>query len=416
MRRAGTQKAGTQKLAILTGVVLAAALGWQGGAAHAAVELTFGVGLRLASDSNPALVPASPTSSHRTTAALNLSFGLTSQTANSTLSIQATTGLEAARGAGSADVNGLNNPGVTLAYAHEAGLAEVTLDAGLASVNLGQAVAATEFQTGTGKRRTASLTAGLTWGKDAPFGAGLSAGVTDVSYLNTITPGLLGSRTLQLGATAHTDLSPVLHLAFGLSDSRFLQDGRPTRDTPGVQASLTLDRKTGTLSASLTSDHAPQGQRSTLSLQDQMTLPAGALSFSLGATRSASAKTYATGALAYQQDLPEGAVTLGLNRSVQDNAYTNAETILSGASAGYSHAVNPRASLALALNWAEQRDTATDLAVTNTNLSATWTQDLTADWALDLGYTRYMRHQDLVGKGQSDSLFITLHRAFSVRY
>ena len=43
-------------------------------------------------------------------------------------------------------------------------------------------------------------------------------------------------------------------------------------------------------------------------------------------------------------------------------------------------------------------------------------QTITADWALDLGYTRYMRHQDLVGKGQSDSLFITLHRAFSVRY
>lgn len=415
-------RSGVAPQAVLV-AVLAAALSGQGQAARAddGVELTFGVGLRLTSDSNPTLVPVSPGS--RTTTALDLSFGLTKVTARSTLSLQVTSGLANATGAGAigtAGVNGLNNSGLTLSYALTSGTADVTLDGTLNTVNLGQTGDVTDFQTGAGQRRTGTLTTGISWGKDAPFGAGLTAGLTDISYPDN-PAGLLASRDVQLGANAHTDLSPVLHLGFGVHDSRFSQDGVPTQDTPGLDASLTLDRKTGSFVASLTTDNSPQGQRTTLDFQHQITLPAGTLSYSLGATRSATAKTYAIGALTYQQDLALGTLNLGLNRAVQANAYTNAETLVSSANAGFTHAISPRASLSLALNWAEQRSTASTAAITNTSLQATWTQALTADWALDFGYTRYLRDQDQIGPlpslhGQSDSVFVTLHRNFSVRY
>ena len=86
------------------------------------------------------------------------------------------------------------------------------------------------------------------------------------------------------------------------------------------------------------------------------------------------------------------------------------------ASLGWRQAVTPSATLALSLNWAEQLDTATDLVTTNTNLSAVWSQSLTADWALDLGYTHRLRDRDLVGKASSDNVFLELRRDFSIRF
>ena len=77
--------------------------------------------------------------------------------------------------------------------------------------------------------------------------------------------------------------------------------------------------------------------------------------------------------------------------------------------------INPRATVTLALDWAEQRDTASGLASANTNLSATWTKDITTDWALDLGYTRRLSDQAGVGRGQSDAVFVELRRTFSLR-
>ena len=377
------------------------------------VELTFGLGLRLASDSNPGLTPVS--TGHSTTTALDLSFGLTQETAQSKLTLGLAGALAHYGGSGNTARNGLANPNLTLAYSHSAGDAEFTLNGGLTTADLGQAGAITDFQTGTGTRRTSTLSTGVEFGKTGPSGVAATAALTAVTYQDA--PGFLDSRTLQLGVNAHTDLTPVLHLAIGVHSSRFTQDGVAARDTPGLDASLTLDRKTGSFVASLTSDHAPEGQRSTLNLSHQLELSGGgALSYSLGATRAVTGSTYVIGALAYQQNLAAGAVTLGLNRAVQANTYTNAETVISAANLGFSHDVTPRGSLGLALNWAQQRDTASGLAIANTNLSATWTQALTADWALDLGYTRRMRDQDLVGFGQSDSLFLTLHREFSIRY
>lgn len=391
-------------------------------AADGGTLLTFGVGLRLASDSNPTLAPVSPGS--QTTAAINLSFGLIQNTARSKLALGVTGDLGQVTGADSFGASGLNNPGITLAYALTSGLADFTLNAALNTINLAQTNDVTVFQTGTGKRRTASLNAGLSWGNTAPFGAGLTLGVTNATYLNNPAAGFGDSTTVNLGATAHTDLTPVLHLGFGLNDSHFVQYGSATQDTPGGDVSLTLDHKTGSYVANLATNHTPQGQRSTLDFSNQMTLPAGSLYYSLGATRSAAGKTYAIGSLNYAKDLALGTLNLDLTRAVQTDTYTNAEVLLANANASYTHAVTPSANLSLALNWANQFDTGTTNNFTNASFSATWTQGLTADWALDLGYTLYQRNQTQVyqrnqaqvGFGQSNTVFLNLHRNFSIRY
>ena len=379
------------------------------------IELTFGLGLRLAYDSNPQLTPVN--TGHSTTTALDLSFGLTQETAQSTLALGLSGSLAEYGGKHTTTANGFANPNLTFAYTHTAKDADFTLNGALTTANLAEPANVTDFQTGTGTR---TISTGVDFGKAGPFGVGATAGLTTVNYQDA--PGFADSRTLRLGVTAHTDLSPILHFQVGLDTSRFTQTGAATRNTPGLDTSLTLDRKTGSFVADLSTNHAPEGQRTTFDLTRQLELAnGGALSYSLGATRAATRSSYVIGSLNYQQALPAGAITLGLNRAVQANTYTDAETVVSAANLGFTRDITARGALALALNWAQQRDTATDLAIANTSLSATWTQSLTADWALDFGYTRRLRDQDLLGpvtssRGKSDSLFLTLHRDFSVRY
>jgi hypothetical protein len=129
-----------------------------------------------------------------------------------------------------------------------------------------------------------------------------------------------------------------------------------------------------------------------------------------------SGKTYLGGTLHLARDLPQGTVQLDLSRDVTAGAETDAETVQSRASLGVNHAVTATASLGLSVNWAEQRDTLTGATAANTSLSVTWSQDLSADWALDLVYSHLVRDQDGIGRGQSDQVSLALRRSFSLRF
>jgi hypothetical protein len=377
------------------------------------VEMTFGLGFRAETNSNLGLDPVSAGRSSK--AGVNLSFGLISETPISRLSFDAAAGLLSGHGA-NLPSSGLNDPSLKLSYQRNAANADFNLSATLTDVDLTSARDVTDFDTGSGARRTASLSTGINWGTAAPLGFGLTAGVSDVRYHDTPSAGLTNSRSTRLGATARADLSEVLHLNLGLRDTHFEKDGAATRDTLGLDVGLTLARPQGELGLRLGFDDTADGQRNSLSFEHRIDLPRAALSYSLGATRGVTGRTFATGALNYMQELPNGALNLGLNRAVQSSSETDAETVQSSASLGWRQAVTPSATLALSLNWAEQLDTATDLVTTNTNLSAVWSQSLTADWALDLGYTRRLRDQDPVGQADSDSVFLELRRDFSIRF
>lgn len=373
--------------------------------------LDFDIGLRVQSDSNPDLTPVSPGTD--VTGGVDLSFSLTSETALSRLSLTGSLGLLSADEADG--TSGFSDPGLTLSYARTTATAALTLDVGLQDA-AGNNGAVTNFDTGTGRQQIASLNAALQLGTAGPLGFGLNAGVTDLRYRDTSDPALLDSRTVTLAGDLRRDLSPVLHLTLGLDDRRFDQDGADLRETQSLDLGLTLDRPTGALGLEVTAADTPEGQRLGASFEHQIDLAAGSVTYSLGATRGVRDRTYVTGALNYAQELPGGSLTLGLLRAVQPSPDTDAETLLLTSSLGYRHAVTPNANLALALNWAEQRDTSSDLATANTNLSATWTQSLTPDWALDLGYTHLLRNADTTGHGQSDQVSLTLHRAFSLRF
>jgi hypothetical protein len=392
----------------LTGMVLVSVL-WAN-AALADDGLTVDLSARLFHDSNPDLLPQGSPS--ETTGALDLSFGLIQETEVSTLALQGSLGLLDTENSPASD------PSLALTYDRLGANADFHVDAALQQSDVTSTTDITNFETGQGQRRVADLNAALNLNTSRPLGFGLTAGVSDISYHDNPSPDLIDSRTLDLGTTLRADLSTVLHATLGLSISRFTQDGQPDRDTTGYSAGLVLDRPTGPLSLQLLVEDTPDGQRERLGFDQQSDAPVfgGQLGYGLGVTRGVSGKTYLDGALHYGRDLPRGALRVDLTRDVTSGAETDSETVQSRASLGVSQEVTANSSLALAVDWAEQRDTLTGQTDANTTLSATWSQELTADWALDLGYSHLVRDQDEIGRGQSDQVSLALRRSFSLRF
>jgi hypothetical protein len=317
----------------------------------------------------------------------------------------------------SSDNAGLTDPRLDLTYDRLGANADFHVTGTLQQSDVASGTDVTNFTTGRGLRREVDLQSALNLNTSRPLGFGLTAGISDIGYHDHPSPDLTDSRTLDLGTTLRADLSSVLHVNLGLSGSRFTQEGLPDRDTVGYSAGVTLDRPAGPLALQLIREDTPDGQRDRLGFDQQVALPSGAeLNYGLGLTRGVTGKTYLDGIVRYAGDLPNGAISLELSRDVTAGAETDSETVQSRASLGVTHAVTPSADLALALNWAEQRDTATGATDANSNLSATWTQSITADWALDLGYTHVIRDQDPIGRGQSDQISVGLSRSFSLRF
>ena len=377
--------------------------------AETGVALDFNLGVGVQSDSNPDLSPAGSDSS--VAGGADLSFALTSETPLSSLSLQGSSGFDSADGG----ISTLNDPALFLTYDRTTANATLAVDASIRNVALEDGDV-TNFDSGIGRKRTATIATALEFGTAGPLGFGLNATAIDQQFRDSSNPELIDSRTLILGGHVRGDLSQVLHLDIGASDRRFFQEGADMRETASANLGLTLDRPTGSLGLQMTADDTPDGDRLGARFEQQMVLPSGSVTYSLGATRGVNDQLYTTGSLSYARDLPHGVLDIVLNRTVQQGADTDTETVLSTLRLGYSQPVTPTTILGLALNWAEQQDALNDISIANTNLSATLTQNVTPDWTLNLGYTYLMRQDDVTGRAQSDQISLTLERAFSLRF
>ena len=382
-----------------------------GAAAPAMAEdgLTFDLAAGLVHDTNPDLTPQG--SKAQTSGTLDLTFGLTRETEVSNLALQGALGLLDTQNPA------LSDPSLSLTYDRTGANADFHVTGSLQQSPVDSTSDITNFVTGQGLRRVTDLQAALNLNTSQPLGFGLTAGLSDISYHNHPSPDLIDSQTLDLGTSLRATLSPVLQADLGVTFSRFTQSGLPDRDTLGYSAGLTLDRPAGPLALRLTIEDTPDGTRDRLGFDQQVAQGSGGqLDYGLGVTRGVTGKTYLDGSLHYDHDLPQGTITLDLSRDVTAGAEIDSETVQSRATLGVSHAVTPTADLALALDWAAQRDTLTGLAAANTSLSATWSQALGPDWALDLGYSHLVRDQDGLGRGQADQVSLALRRSFSLRF
>ena len=308
--------------------------------------------------------------------------------------------------------------------------------------------------TGSGTRisRTARLI--FETGTSGPLGFGFELGTEVLGYSDTTDPGLFDSQTDDIALTSRLRLSPVAEARLRLSqedynDEALIPADRTTRalsfgvayeidpvttldviigtskidaaaagTSSGGFGTLTLNRAlaNGTASVILDRSFGVEGGRTTLSANRSMDLPSGTLAYSLGATRGELGDTEVIGSVAYSQTLPRGTLTASLDRSVGSTDAGNDE-LTTTANLGYTMALSPLANLSLELDYVAVDDAGSG-AVTGTTrsaLRAEYTRELTPDWNMSAGYEHQRESNDGSGSANSNTVFFTLGRDFSIR-
>ncbi|MEO5620099.1 MAG: hypothetical protein ABIQ85_04210, partial [Cypionkella sp.] len=353
-RHAGPQLAPSLLVALscLAGLPAERALAQEAGG----TSLSFGLSQRLEASDNLQLKASNPQSS--ITSATSLSFNLTKATPISSLALSASALLRLASGDGAAKLQrGLVEPNVKLSYERALATAAFSLTAGLRSTD----IAAGSFSiidpdtglpvdvvddSGTGRRQSYDLGTKLDLAQDAPVSYTLSAGVSGVNYINASNPSLFDSQRVRFGAAAHFALSEVTTASLGLSYGRFTTDNpaKEPRVTTGIEASLKILRPNGAFTSSLSTDHTPDGNRTSLSFGRNYDLPNGALSASIGMTRGVTGTNSLNGALTYNRDLANGKLNLALRQSVTSGETTDAERKVAAISLGYQRELSQASS------------------------------------------------------------------------
>ncbi len=395
-------------LPVMSAILLGGAYSTAGLAQQTGHALTFGVLVRAEVDSNPSMSASGGTAITRLFS--DLTFGISSATDVSTLTLDGALRL---RGNNRGNSQTLSSSNVTLAYGRQVANADLSLKAGIASADLAVPRAAIDFDLGTGTRTNAQASAALNWGTATPLGFGVSAAWADTSYQNVTDPTLISNNSLTLGASVRADLSKTLALTAGLTHTHRADATGLSRDIVDFDTSLLLTRPRSDLGLTLSVNDVQNNPRLGLSFDNAVTLPNGTLSYALGTTQGQSGQRAVTGSLNYATALPKGTLTVGVRRSLQSVGASAVDNVQSSASVQFVQAITATANLDLSLNWAQKHDGLTNLTSANTNLSAVWSQSVTPDWAVNLGYTHRLRAQDLAASGRSNMVFLELRRSFS---
>ena len=382
------------------------------------LRLTFGVGFRAETSSNLGL--ETPDEGRTSQIATRLSFRLEDATRAGSLFLAASGSLRALDGPDGTET-GFETPDLSFGYRREGARSALDVTAFLREADLdtlrGQLVdpdtGEVSTLSGEGTQRQTGGTVAYTFGAGEPWGLTLSAGLTDTTYRDA--PAEVDNRRTNAGATLRFALDPATEATIGLRGSTYKEEGAARRDTLRTELGLSRSLPVGMISATLFAEDTEDGTRTGLSFGQSTELASGArLSYSLGATRSASGDTNLTGAVDWMQPLPRGSLSLGLRRAVTSGD-GDAETLATSLNLGVTQDLSPRTGLSIGLNAAEAEDTLTGDTTRTATLNATLTHALTEDWALDAGYSYRWRDGDTEGRANSDMVFLELRREFEWR-
>jgi hypothetical protein len=448
-------------------MALASIIGIVGGFAPAVAQedatggttLTFGVETTLSVSDNYNLAVTAPgTSSILDT---TLSFGYLTETATDRFAFDIDGVL---RASDIPDVGGdfrFDDANAALSYSREGADSRFSVTADYNRVNLDfldpfalADLSDVDLINSSGTRESTNARLIFETGTSGPLGFGIELGQEAVDYSNTTDPGLFDSQTDDIALTSRLRLSPVAEARVRLSQENYTAEDavltdRTTRalsfgvayelspittldvivgaeeiDTVGSGTdrgsfgTLTLTRALANGSAGLILDRSfgIEGGRTSLTVNRSMDLPSGTLAFSLGATKGENGDTELVGSVAYGQTLPNGELTASLDRTVESTDAGN-DILTTNAAVGYSFETSPVSNLSFDFDYAQVDNVGSGTAsnTKRSSLKAQYTRELTPDWDLSAGY----EHQRLVTEGSgtanSNTVFLTLGREFSIR-
>ena len=433
----------------------------QSGDAAVPPRLTFDVSSSLTYDDNPDL---SVTGSDALTT-LDNRFGLTLNTATPGQSFQFA--LQGVGRATSADGLVFRDPSANLAYALDSANSRLSFTAlySKSPVDLFEpvvgsdgSVSTTDILATTGTITTNTAGFRFETGLQRPLGFDLSGNYNGRAYSDTTDPGVYDSTSQNLSAAVHLrtatggdfsltasasqtdyqnttqtfrdgrdlslgysqDLRPGLALQASLGQSRTTttEIGFADVTSEGATGSLGLnaDMVNGTASVLLSSTQDAVGARQSLSFGRSVDLPTGKLSATVGLSGRSGEDSQLIGNLSYSYALPTDSFGVTLSRQVALNADSqDVANVALGVT--YQHQINDLSSLGLSMNLfaTGSGGSAGVDDVSRQTLSATYSRDLTADWQLSTGYEFRNLDQASVGAAQSNSVFLTISRKFTLR-
>ena len=300
----------------------------------------------------------------------------------------------------------------------------------------------------TGRRTAYNLDAGLVLGREAaPLGLSLTLGVGGIDYSQGAQ--LADVRTLRAGVETRARFSPVLTGTLGyrreerregsaprerrvtdtvfaglsyvvsprtevsgvLGWSRVDRTGTEIRREEGAIGSLdiTTDTPSGPIGVSLSAENLEAGQRFQASLNRGLELRVGALSGSIGAVRQPGGDTDVIGRIAFSQPLRTGSVNVALARTAVGNEDPRIRTTLT---TGMTYQINSVSSFGLRGDYARTSGALDINRVEQAGVTASYSHQLTRDWALTSGVGYRVRNEADLGRARSPEVFIGLGRSF----
>lgn len=392
------------------------------------VTMTLGFSQRLEYDDNPPLATISPGGSYLSTT--RLTFALSSETATQKLVLNTGTALRWSGGSGVSGGIKIDDPQFDLKY---------TLDVGSSALSVGANYRRSDIQflrplsdftqpdgtivlppdlndlTGTGFRTDYGVNGALSWGSNGPFGVTLNLGLQGLEYDKVTNPGLVDNQRQNAGMLLRMRLNDTTDATANLTFSRFEQDPGLTRAyTRGITVGLTRALPNGTLAGTIGTSNTNAGTRLNFDVNRVMTLPNGSLTAGLGVTRPAGGNFGATGRLNWQYALPNGNLNAQLSRGVTvTNA--NTEQLQTVVAVRYSQSLTARDGLSLDVTYSLSDPSGTGNNVANTSIGASYSRSLTPDWNMNFGYTHRVRDPEAAAGANSNNVFISLQRNFSIR-
>ncbi len=434
------------------------------GAPVGGLQIDIGVNTSLKSDSNFSLTPGTSKGSSQISDT-KLSFGVTSVTSAYSLKVVATGDLRFAEIPGRS-VAGLEDPTLKVNFVADSANSRLTLDGRYRNVDR---EFLSPFQVEREEQQFGSLVGDGGTLRSSALGLKYETGLNDpVSFIfdlkhdrkdfsGVVNPAIFDNRTDSAGVTALMRVSPVttLRLNAGLKDysaNDFLQTNRRTIDysvgvtqdiNPALQldaqigftdvntdtlfgtaqrsglvgsVSLTQTLPNGTVFGTLASSRNQNGERVTLSFGRDLQLQNGSLRASLGLTKGSTGSSRATAALAYNRQIANSSFSVSLDRKASTNNQ-NQDILDTRIGIGYGRTINSISRLNLSLDWGRSEDAGSTGAPTinRTDLTASYSRDLTADWSMTGGVTWRKKTETGIADADSTALFLTLGRNFSFR-
>ncbi|OYX42436.1 MAG: hypothetical protein B7Z02_12070 [Rhodobacterales bacterium 32-67-9] len=245
-----------------------------------------------------------------------------------------------------------------------------------------------------------------------------SAGLTDYSANDLVQT---QRQTTDFAVGVVRDINPVLVLDAQVGYTEVETDtifGTTRRDGATGAVTLTQTLPNGSIFGSLDSTLNQNGSRTTLRFGRDLQLPLGNLRASVGGTKTPGGDTYVVATVAYDRQLKTSDISVSLNRSVSTNN-VNEDVLDTRLTVGYGYEIDANSRFDLALNWGRSESAGIGAAPTieRTTLRASYSRDLTQDWAMTGGVQLRYRNDSTpgVGDAQSNSVFLSLDRTFNFR-